>query len=281
MRDVIRTAIEGKPASHFGHAYDVLDPPPKEDGKPDPQSRDRWLSRCEQIAVAPDYELFYQRWRQSFALNEAKTREVTAASRVLIGHGNPSGSDVGLTVHRIWGVPILPGSALKGLVAHHVDTVYGADDPTQPGRREWRSPTWTGRRIKPGDGAGAEFGRLFGAPAVEGEEGAARRGLVEFHDALFVPGSARGRPFARDVLTVHQKHYYDTGGKNWPTDWDSPNPVGFLTITPETRFLLVLTGPGDWTELAMKLLLAALAEWGIGGKTSAGYGRLHTQGPTR
>jgi CRISPR-associated protein Cmr6 len=114
---------------------------------------------------------------------------------------------------------------------------------------------------------------------VDGEEGAARRGCVEFHDALYVPGSAGHKPFARDVLTVHQKRYYDSreDSKEWPSDWDSPNPVGFLTVRPGTRFLLVLTGPGEWTGLAMTLLLEALAAWGIGGKTSTGYGRLRPE----
>ena len=272
MRDVIRSAIEGSPASHLGHAYDVLEPVPKEDGKPDPNARDAWLTGCQQIPIASDYEWSYQRWKQSFTSDDSKMQEVTAASRVLVGHGNPSGSDIGLTVHRTWGVPVLPGSALKGLVAHYVDAVYG--DRGEPERRQWLGPTWTSGRVESKDGAGAAFTGLFGAPAVDGDEKAARRGLVEFHDGLYIPGSADSKPFARDVLTVHQKKYYDGLGAQWPNDWDSPNPVGFLTVKPGTRFLIVLTGPSDWIELAMRPLLAALAEWGIGGKTSAGYGRL-------
>jgi len=278
MRDVIRATLGEHPASHFAHAYDVLDPKLKPDGKADPEARDKWLERCEQILVSPDYALPYRRWKDSFG-TEAETRVVEAKSRILIGHGNPSGSDVGLTVHHTWGVPILPGSALKGLTANYVDVVYG--DREEPERRGWLGPTWTGRRINRGDGAGEHFGRLFGAPAVDGEEGSDRRGLVEFHDALYVPRSAGSQPFARDVLTVHQKQYYDSQGKSWPNDWDSPNPVGFVTAKPGTRFLLVLTGASGWRERAMTLLLEALSDWGIGGKTSAGYGRLRVSAPSR
>jgi CRISPR-associated protein Cmr6 len=199
------------------------------------------------------------------------TCEVEARSRLLIGHGNPSGADVGLTVHRTWGVPVIPGSALKGLTAHYVDAVYGGDEPE---RRQWLGPTWRDGRVRKGDHAGAAFGALFGAPAVDGEEGSERGGIVAFHDALYVPGSAKDRPFARDVLTVHQKPYYDNKGGDWPNDWTSPNPVGFITVRPGARFLLALTGPQAWRERAMELLLKALTEWGVGGKTSAGYGRL-------
>jgi CRISPR-associated protein Cmr6 len=272
MRDRVLSVAQDAPASHFGHAYDLLARPPA-NGKIDPDKRDDWLRRCEQIAVSADYHLAYERWRRSFAAVETTMREVVATSRILVGHGNPSGSDVGLTVHRSWGVPVLPGSSLKGLVAQYTDAVYGGTE--EPARRAWRGPTWSGRRITKEGAPGEAFAGLFGSPAVDGDEDSARRGLVEFHDALYVPGSALGdRPFARDVLTVHQKPYYDGKGKDWPNDWSSPNPVAFMTVRPGTKFLLALTGPGNWADQALRLLLEALAQWGVGGKTSAGYGRL-------
>ena len=110
----------------------------------------------------------------------------------------------------------------------------------------------------------------------------ASAGLVVFHDALYVPDSATGRmPFAVDVLTVHQKSYYGQdkerggiAGQRWPNDYDSPNPVGFISIRPGTRFLLALSGEGEWPALARDLLSEAISAWGVGGKTSAGYGHI-------
>jgi len=108
-----------------------------------------------------------------------------------------------------------------------------------------------------------------------GFKAGASGGLVTFHDALYVPriGESEDRPFAADVLTVHQRSYYDSSGKSAPNDYDPPNPVAFLTVRPGARLLFALSGPADWTELAEKLLHDALEQWGVGGKTSAGYGR--------
>ena len=77
---------------------------------------------------------------------------------------------------------------------------------------------------------------------------------------------------------MHQKGYYDSSGARWPNDYDSPNPVTFLTVRPNVRMLLAFSGPPDWTQLAERLLTDALREWGVGGKTSSGYGRLDRPG---
>jgi CRISPR-associated protein Cmr6 len=187
---------------------------------------------------------------------------------------------------------VVPGSALKGLLAHYVDAVYGPADPACPPweqpeddrpRANYQGSLWRGRRIQ--RGPGEIYRALFGAADAEedarmherGFDAGASAGLVMFHDALYVPDSvADNKPFAADVLTVHQKTYYETAGLRWPNDYDGPRPVAFLSVRPGVKMLLALSGPPDWTELAERLLLDALTKWGVGGKTSAGYGRLVT-----
>lgn len=286
MRQVLRTI--GTP-EHVGLAYDAW-APVGDDGKVPDDRRTEWLSALADLAVAPDYSQSFQRWKTSFSAPGDRVFELELASRLLVGHGNASAIDVGLTVHHTWGVPVIPGSALKGLLAHYLDAVYGPDDPErnpweqegdQRTRADYQGVTWRGGRIE--RGPGAVYRALFGAPDAQeddamrarGFDAGASAGLVTFHDALYVPkGCADDRPFAGDVLTVHQKGYYDSSGGSWPNDYDSPNPVAFLTVRPGARFLFALSGPADWTELAERLLRDALARWGVGGKTSAGYGRL-------
>jgi len=145
--------------------------------------------------------------------------------------------------------------------------------------------TWDKRGQSPLFGPGEVHRALFGAPATTTDaayypDAGETRGAVVFHDALYVPQSARDdKPFAVDVLTVHQKDYYNQQGRRGgPTDYDDPNPVSFLTVKPGAQFLFALSGPTEWTEFALRELVEALIEWGIGGKTSAGYGRFKVDG---
>lgn len=271
---------------HVALAYNAW-APMGEDGQVPDDRRASWLADLANISVAPHYARSFERWRASFTATGDRVAEFTLESRLLIGHGNASATDVGLTVHHTWGVPVIPGSALKGLLAHYVDATYGPADVTRTPREQegeerirsdFQGVTWRNSRIQ--RGPGKVYRALFGAPdALEDAmmrennfEAGAAAGLVTFHDALYVPGSLDNKPFAVDVLTVHQKSYYDSLGQSAPNDYDSPNPVAFLTVRPKCRFLLALSGPSEWTDLAGKLLADALASWGVGGKTSAGYG---------
>jgi CRISPR-associated protein Cmr6 len=272
---------------HLALAYDAW-APCGDDGRVPDNRRVQWLSEIAGIGVAPDYACGFERWKASFSAEGDRLAELTLTSRLLVGHGNGSATDVGLTVHHTWGVPVIPGSALKGLVAHYVDATYG---PTDAGKKPWEQPDdergradYQGviryrRRIE--RGPGAIYRVLFGAPDASEDDAMRKRGLaagatagvVSFHDALYVPGSIAGnKPFAADVLTVHQKSFYESSGQIAPNDYDSPNPVAFLTVRPKCRFLLALSGPSEWTELAGKLLADALRNWGVGAKTAAGYG---------
>ncbi|MCS7269339.1 MAG: type III-B CRISPR module RAMP protein Cmr6 [Geminicoccaceae bacterium] len=269
--------LQAKTCEHPGLAYEVWANFGEADGKIPDSARPGWLSEVAGIRASDDYRKAFERWKASFSQAGDVVVEVEAVSRVLVGHGLGSATDVGLALHRTWGVPVVPGSALKGLLAHYVDAVFGPDPKEpEPERVPFGGVVWEGRRIL--HGPGEVYRALFGAPEADaevvGRPNTASRGLVTFHDALWVPNTPGANPLAVDVLTVHQKLYYDSAGDSPPVDWDDPNPVAFLSVRPGARFLLALSGPREWTALAKELLLEALREWGVGGKTAAGYGRL-------
>ncbi|MCZ2340775.1 MAG: type III-B CRISPR module RAMP protein Cmr6 [Bacteroidales bacterium] len=104
-------------------------------------------------------------------------------------------------------------------------------------------------------------------------------GCLIFHDAWFVPDSETN-PLQRDVMTPHHPQWLD--GSAPPTDFDSPVPVPFLSIAGQFQIAVSWCGPTEkeWKwfwELGAACLRQALFDWGIGGKTTSGYGRFNEE----
>lgn len=318
MREALRKVWQSGRCEHAGLAYEVWAPVAAGSGKVADQERDGWLDGVVAIEPAADYGRWFELWQARLRSGQHPRHqlvefELELSSRMLIGHGNAAPTEVGLTLHQLWGVPMIPGSALKGLLAHYVDATYGPEplpggralhpaDPERAGeqrqRARYQGPTWRGHRIL--HGPGEVYRALFGSPPADSDAEIAERlgleppqrsrvvgairGRIVFYDALYVPGSARDpqkqeRPLVPDVLTVHQRRYYGQGEARarqqavWPCDYDSPNPVAFLTVRPGARFWVVLGGPPGWVQLASRLLEEAITHWGVGAKTSQGYAR--------
>jgi CRISPR-associated protein Cmr6 len=196
------------------------------------------------------YEAAFRRYTDVLKTNPAiELRSSKCNGRLVIGLGNSSPIETGLTLHHTYGTPFLPGSALKGLASHYCHQVWGAQDPA----------------FKIG---GDHHRVLFGSTEESGS--------LIFHDAWITPDSLR-TALQPDIMTVHHRDYY--GGKNTaPTDFDEPNPIPFVSLTGTFQLaiscLVADEKASNWTHLGMELLSAALKDWGIGGKTSSGYGRM-------
>jgi CRISPR-associated protein Cmr6 len=168
---------------------------------------------------------------------------------MVVGLGAESVLETSIALHRTYGVPYIPGSALKGLAA-------------AAAHKRLEDPEW--RKVKEDEKIGAFHRILFGD-----QEGS---GYVTFHDALWIPNGDK-LPLDLDVMTVHHPDYYQGKDNNAPpADWDSPNPVAF--VSAHGKYLLALTGFEEWVETAMEILKEALQQDGIGAKTAAGYGRM-------
>ncbi len=194
--------------------------------------------------------------------------------RLIVGLGGENVLETGITLHHTYGVPIIPGSALKGLASHYCDQVWGEANP------EFKIAG-----VKDEDDNGKESTRqgkyhrvLFGANDDSGH--------IIFHDAWITPDSLQEKKqgLVLDVMTPHHGDYYaekkDEKGKLFaPTDFDDPNPVTFLSVTGVVHVALSCDEDGEqgeqWIKLALGLVTEALEHWGVGGKTNAGYGRLN------
>lgn len=218
------------------------------------------LKEVTEIVMPSEYQKFYEeRWQPALAACGAVCRKSTVQGRMIVGLGDESVLETAVTLHQTYGVPYIPGSALKGLAASYVRQQL--DDP-QWG--EWK-PKDEKQIWEPGTAYRVMFGDTNEA------------GFITFFDALYVPGSGHvnekgdPQPLWPDVITVHHPDYYQ-GKDRPPADWDSPTPVPFLSATGS--YLVALAGQSDWVRTVFEILRFALSEVGIGAKTSSGYGRM-------
>lgn len=185
------------------------------------------------------YRRFYDRWKESLKKIGAETAEGKVIGRIVVGIGDESVLETSITLNKTYGVPYIPGSAVKGLAA-----------------------SYARNRLEGWDKKSDLYKTVFGT-----EEEA---GYINFFDALYKPNSGDdGKILHKDIITVHHPDYYQNGEKA-PADWDSPTPIPFLSATG--TYLFALLGEKNWVEVVFEILKLALKEDGIGAKTSSGYG---------
>ncbi len=203
------------------------------------------------------------------------------AGRMMVGLGNASPLEVSVQLKHTYGVPIIPGSALKGLAAHFCDQVWSQEN------QEFAKSVEDEKDGQPIQHPGKLYQTLFGDTDASG--------YITFYDAWIQPEhlDQENSGLLWDVMTPHHGAYYsgrtyqngpDKGQRIAPTDFDDPNPIAFLSVSGTFHLGIScslpeptdpqLTTTKQWLALALQLLQQALAHWGIGGKTSSGYGRL-------
>lgn len=208
------------------------------------------------LGVPKDYPAYFERYQEGLRRLGAVMREGQTLGRMVVGLGGESVLETHLTLHRTYGVPYIPGSAIKGLMSRFAATRLEGE--------AW-ARNLDPKRFFRGEAQKALFGTTDEA------------GLLIFYDAL--PKEFKIHP---DVMTPHHSDYY--GGSDVPpADWDSPVPVPFLSVTGRFLFALGLAPGVDrtqeqpWLEVAWKVLELALREEGIGAKTTSGYGRFRLE----
>lgn len=196
--------------------------------------------------------------RRSLALEKAGARSIDMMThaRLVIGLGLPHPIETGFLFDRLSSSVYLPGSSVKGMMRAAARLV-------SEGELDGDAGFWSRESLD----------RLFGPPIEPGT--LPRTGSLRFHDAFPV----RWPRLEVDVLTPHFTRYYDGKKGAVPADWESPNPVPFLTVAEgqDFRFYIGSSDEERWEEdwEQVKTLLGTALEWlGIGGKKSSGYGQM-------
>lgn len=210
------------------------------------------IDRICNTGVSDYYHHAYRRWqRHSADPLRFHQLELALESRLYIGLSGSGMLETGCSISHSYGLPYLPGSSIKGAVRGRVGrSAFAEQHP-------------------------AACSELFGSDAGD-EHPAGLSGLVAFHDAWWVPGSA-DTPMVREVVTSHHQDYYGSEGSSNASDLDSPVPNAQVAV--RGSFLLVLEGDPGWTALAAQMTLTTLTTAGVGAKTRSGYGLFQPRDP--
>lgn len=199
-------------------------------------------------------DLLHNLSKQGYAV---ASQEARLNSRMASGLGIASPFENGISLHRIHGFPYIPGSTLKGISQEYASQYKGT----------------------------LKFDAVFGEQKPDEDEGgqvySGHKGSVIFFDAFPLIG---GKLLDVDIMTPHYEEYYQD--KKPPADYLSPNPIAFLTVSHNTKFLFSLAakeytnekgktirGANDILYDAKNWLKGGLETLGVGGKTAIGYGR--------
>ncbi|MDF1589028.1 MAG: type III-B CRISPR module RAMP protein Cmr6 [Gammaproteobacteria bacterium] len=190
--------------------------------------------------------------------------DAIASAPFTTGLGNAHPLENGFAFLNPYGLPYLPGSGVKGVLRQSA--------------RELASGDW-------GDSHGwnqAAITALFGLESQDGET-ELQRGALTFWDVI---PQIKGNSLLVEIMTPHQKHYYQDG--QTPHDSGMPVPLGFLTVPPGSGFTFHVTcdslflrqlaedlvEQGNWKTLLQAAFDHAFSWLGFGAKTAVGYGAM-------
>ncbi|MDV3104838.1 type III-B CRISPR module RAMP protein Cmr6 [Thermococcus waiotapuensis] len=240
------------------------------------------------------YKKFFNLYKEmAETLAKNNVFRLKTASRLVVGLGDESVYETSIRLLRNYGVPYIPGTALKGIARAYAlekfadenfdtlkdklnkdnfyEIVGELERVLSSGKLKLDSEENSETQLQATFGENSkvrvpfeELVEIFGTTKKSGE--------VIFFDALPVPSDSLKAPLEFDIMNPHYGPYYQEDEA--PGDWHDPVPVIYLTVKPGVEFLFAVAplGRGELAEKAKAILEEALKEHGVGAKTSLGYG---------
>lgn len=216
-------------------------------------------------------DAFIKEWEsQMMILPNTRLLEFENISPVVVGMGEQHVFEVGLTLHKISGRPVLPGSGLKGLVRREAMS-----------RLKLTSVSRKYPQMFSPDISRSELKTMFSSTSHNEEEieellnmfgSTESTGLFDVFDGLLTSGSTS--VFMVDTMTPHYGQYYRSAGNRGADGKEDPVPVSFLSVRPGNRWKIpIRAGSKEWADVLESLVCDSLISRGAGAKTSSGFGR--------
>jgi CRISPR-associated protein Cmr6 len=186
--------------------------------------------------------------------------------RLIIGLGASHPQETSMTLHHIYGIPYIPGSAIKG-VTKHWSVLKFAEKKNKTEDMEFEKVIErVSNALEKGEDLELEVEKITFKDLIEIFGTQEKQGKVIFFDA-YPLGEIK---LKIDVMNPHYSGFYSKGQP--PADWQTPVPIKFLTVE-NTKFHFYLASKEQTlVEKASSLLLENIQNYGIGAKTSLGYG---------
>lgn len=235
------------------------------------------------LNVLPDYSkldipAIAERHKRSVEKLNIRIRSIILKPewRMVIGLGNESVYETSMTLHHIYGVPYIPGSAIKGVIRSYIIAeLFGKNKKSELDLKNVEDKALQEQG----------FCDIFGCPK-KSFYNESKQGKIIFFDA-FPQSNSQIEP---DVINPHYSPYYsDSSNKVPPADYHNPVPIFFLTVKNTKFEFIVGINEKDNTaiqggifegkrllEVAYEYIKKALSEHGIGAKTSVGYGYMNS-----
>ncbi len=220
-----------------------------------------WIGHDFTRAPLKEINARYEQSLEKLHLVLARSIFLSLDWQMILGLGQESVYETSMTLHHIYGIPYIPGQAIKGCV------------------RNWVILEKFGGSEK-GALKDQGFCDIFGYQK-ESHYKQSLRGRIVFFDAL--PTFLGKESIHADIMNPHYGPYY--AGEKPPADYHDPVPVTFLTLQNASfQFHLGaskrenrkienhLFKNREPLEVARDCLKSALTEYGIGAKTASGYG---------
>lgn len=176
--------------------------------------------------------------------------------RLVVALGGEHVQETSMTLHHIYGIPYIPGSAVKGVLRHWWLQVLKEDKNFLQ-----QNPDFVNKEDEINESIALKdpiFLSIFGSPE--------QRSKVRFLDAF----PTEEVHFAIDIMNPHYSDYYAKGKP--PTDDQRLVPIPFLTVEKTTFRFTFLTQEQTLLDKLKDRFQEALDLKGIGAKTAVGYG---------
>lgn len=244
------------------------------DGEGDAEYKHKAVDAVASSHAAADFCPQWQSFLQS--LNPAQCRRISATpqSRLLVNLSGSITENAGLAMEYICGIPVIPGSAVKGAARRYAAELL----------KETQEPAVRSKLVQ-------DFLAIFGSISADYEEKGQLHRLLTEEERSAACETARNRigcisflqavPESNPTVTCevqtphHRKYMASTDPKAKATDDELPVPLFFPAVEAgKYAYTFCLYSPArpDLLDTAEEWLTQGLTLFGIGAKGSSGFG---------